>query len=126
MALWRTSSRSNSFCRAIRFASAIFILFLERTVKNHTSSKGTSNVRGVTRLNLRSRLIRNSPQILPGTYSKGDFYAYDHNERRNADLLQRLGQWPAHRLFARMAFVGRRLGHSNDVLPKSWLSGHRP
>src|SRR5258707_1296144 len=36
-------------------------LFLERTVKNQARFKRNSNVRGVTGLNLRSRLIRNSP-----------------------------------------------------------------
>src|SRR5882724_4692043 len=93
MALWRTSSRSNSFCRAIRFASAIFILFLERTVKNQASSKGRSNVGGVTRLNLQSRLVRDSPiEFLPGTSLERRFLCLQSPPKTERKSITRIGE----------------------------------
>lgn len=78
-----------------------FILFLERAVKNEVSQSGGNKegirkVRGVTRLNLQSRLVRNWLPILPGVRAKGTVYAYNHDRRWNADLLQGLGRRTPH------------------------------
>src|SRR5580698_7348698 len=51
---------------------------------------------------------------------------HNHHLRRHGDLLQGLGKWPADRLQPRLAPLGRRLGHPDDVLPPARLSRHRP
>ena len=56
---------------------------------------------------------------------KGSDHEHDHNQGRRRDLLQGLGQGPAHRVQPRLAAVGRRLGRADAVLPQSRLSRHR-
>ena len=61
----------------------------------------------------RLRLLRR----LRRSNSKEDPHEHDHDERRNGDLLQGLGQGTARRLQSRLAALGGRLG-SADVLPR--------
>ena len=46
---------------------------------------------------------------------RGDDDEHDHDQGRHADLLQGLGQRAAHRVPARLAAVGRRLGRADAV-----------
>src|SRR5262249_58639148 len=57
---------------------------------------------------------------------KKKIYAYNRNERRNANLLQRLGIWAADCLLSRLAALSRRLGHAHALLSQPRLSRHCP
>src|SRR5580700_10478842 len=58
---------------------------------------------------------------------KGEKYPHGnyHNEGRNTDLLQGLGDRAADRVFSRLAADRGRLGRANAVLRTAWLSRNR-